>query len=123
MRSKYRERLPQLDGALFLTDGGLETTLAFHEGWDLPCFAAFVLLDRYVPMAIAAGEGFLLKSRPRAQSGGRRRPACRDALGQDYPRRHRLMHGEHVGSVTSTVDSPIRQRFGPSGDGSIPARR
>jgi hypothetical protein len=45
MRAKYRERLPQLDGGLFLTDGGLETTLVFHDGWDLPCFAAFVLLD------------------------------------------------------------------------------
>ena len=45
MRAKYRERLPQLDGGLFLTDGGLETTLVFHEGWDLPCFAAFVLLN------------------------------------------------------------------------------
>ena len=76
MRSKYRERLPQLDGGLFLTDGGLETTLAFHEGWDLPCFAAFVLLDRYVPMAIAAGEGFILESPTwRAIRTGRRRPA------------------------------------------------
>jgi hypothetical protein len=27
MRAKYRKRLPQLDGGLFLTDGGLETTL------------------------------------------------------------------------------------------------
>ena len=27
-----------------LTDGGLETTLLFHEGFDLPCFAAFPLL-------------------------------------------------------------------------------
>jgi hypothetical protein len=27
-----------------LTDGGLETTLIFHEGVDLPEFAAFVLL-------------------------------------------------------------------------------
>ena len=75
MQAKYRERLPQLDGGLFLSDGGLETTLVFHEGWDLPCFAAFVLLDsargrkalrdyfdRYVPMAIAAGEGFILES-------------------------------------------------------------
>jgi homocysteine S-methyltransferase len=74
-RAKYRDQLPQLDGALFLTDGGLETTLIFHEGWELPCFAAFVLLDsergrkalsdyfdRYVPMAIAAGAGFILES-------------------------------------------------------------
>jgi homocysteine S-methyltransferase len=74
-RAKYRNRLPQLDGRLFLTDGGLETTLIFHEGFDLPCFAAFVLLDtdrgrkalrdyfdRYVPMAIAGGAGFILES-------------------------------------------------------------
>lgn len=29
---------------MFLTDGGLETTLVFLEGFDLPCFAAFPLL-------------------------------------------------------------------------------
>ncbi len=37
-------QLPQLQGGLFLTDGGLETTLIFHEGQDLPYFAAFHLL-------------------------------------------------------------------------------
>lgn len=42
---KYRRQLPQLDGGLFLTDGGLETTLIFHEGWDLPMFQAFTLLE------------------------------------------------------------------------------
>lgn len=30
---------------LFLADGGLETTLVFHDGIDLPDFAAFPLLD------------------------------------------------------------------------------
>ena len=29
---------------LFLTDGGIETTLIFHQGLELPHFAAFVLL-------------------------------------------------------------------------------
>ena len=38
-------RLPQEDGGLFITDGGMETTLIFHEGLDLPDFASFVLLD------------------------------------------------------------------------------
>jgi homocysteine S-methyltransferase len=28
----------------WLTDGGLETELLFHDGRDLPCFAAFPLL-------------------------------------------------------------------------------
>jgi hypothetical protein len=30
--AKYRDRLPQVGGRLFLTDGGIETTLIFHEG-------------------------------------------------------------------------------------------
>lgn len=36
--------LPQLQGGNFLTDGGLETTLVFLEGIDLPSFAAFPLI-------------------------------------------------------------------------------
>lgn len=40
-----RATLPQLEHRPFLTDGGLETTLIFHEGVDLPSFAAFVLLE------------------------------------------------------------------------------
>jgi homocysteine S-methyltransferase len=35
---------PPQNGAVFLTDGGLETTLVFLEGVNLPCFAAFPLL-------------------------------------------------------------------------------
>jgi S-methylmethionine-dependent homocysteine/selenocysteine methylase len=42
--SKYRHRLPQLGQALFATDGGLETTLIFHDNLPLPHFAAFDLL-------------------------------------------------------------------------------
>ena len=41
---KLRDDLPQLSGDLFLTDGGLETTLIFQDGFDLPEFAAFNLL-------------------------------------------------------------------------------
>ena len=43
--AKYRDQLPQLSGDLFLSDGGLETTLIFHEGFELPEFAAFTLLE------------------------------------------------------------------------------
>ena len=42
--AKYRNALPQLSGDFFLTDGGIETTLIFHEKLDLPDFAAFDLL-------------------------------------------------------------------------------
>ncbi len=37
--------LPQVDGPTFITDGGMETVLIFHEGLELPDFASFVLLD------------------------------------------------------------------------------
>ena len=41
---KYRNNLPQLSDKPFLTDGGVETTLMFHNNIDLPCFAAFSVL-------------------------------------------------------------------------------
>jgi homocysteine S-methyltransferase len=40
-----RLSLPQLGGDLFLTDAGLETSLIFYDGVDLPCFATYPLLD------------------------------------------------------------------------------
>lgn len=42
--TRYRNALPQMKGGVFLTDGGLETTLVFHEGIELPCFASFPLI-------------------------------------------------------------------------------
>lgn len=39
----HRRSLPQLQGDFFLTDGGIETTLVFLDGIDLPDFAAFTL--------------------------------------------------------------------------------
>jgi len=44
--ARYRDALPQLELPAFLTDGGLETTLIFHDGLDLPHFAAYDLLRR-----------------------------------------------------------------------------
>jgi homocysteine S-methyltransferase len=44
--AKYRTRLPQLAGEIFLTDGGMETTLIFDQGLELAYFAAFDLLNR-----------------------------------------------------------------------------
>ena len=42
--AKYRTDLPQLAQSTFMTDGGLETTLIFKEGINLPHFASFDLL-------------------------------------------------------------------------------
>jgi S-methylmethionine-dependent homocysteine/selenocysteine methylase len=53
--SQYRQNLPQIADRLFITDGGIETTLIFHEGLELPDFAAFDLFRR------AGGREALLK--------------------------------------------------------------
>jgi len=71
----HRARLPQLDGGLFVTDGGIETTLIFHDGLDLPEFAAFHLLrddegtaalrryyEPYAELARQRGAGLVLES-------------------------------------------------------------
>jgi S-methylmethionine-dependent homocysteine/selenocysteine methylase len=73
--SQYRQHLPQLEGRLFLTDGGIETCLIFHDGFELPYFAVFDLLrrpegraalkayyERYLAIATADEVGFILES-------------------------------------------------------------
>ena len=73
--ARYREALPQLGGGLFLTDGGLETSMIALEGMDLPEFAAFPLLAdtrgeaalrryfrSYVAIARRHGAGLILES-------------------------------------------------------------
>jgi len=73
--SKYRNNLPQLSNENFLTDGGLETTLVFKHGYDLPEFAAFDLFKHqegfntlktyyrpYIHMALENRVNFILES-------------------------------------------------------------
>jgi S-methylmethionine-dependent homocysteine/selenocysteine methylase len=48
---KYRNHLPQLSGRLFLTDGGIETSLIYLQGFELPYFAAFDLLKNDAGLA------------------------------------------------------------------------
>jgi S-methylmethionine-dependent homocysteine/selenocysteine methylase len=73
--ARYRRHLPQLGDKIFLTDGGIETTLIFHDGLDLPYFAAFDLLRRdqgvaalehyfrrHAGIARDQGVGFILES-------------------------------------------------------------
>jgi len=40
--TKSKTTLPNESADLFLTDGGLETTLVFLEGFELPYFAALI---------------------------------------------------------------------------------
>lgn len=67
--------LPGIGNGSFLTDGGIETSLIFHQGIDLPHFAAVTLLQTregrkalktyyrpYLDVAAKAGTGFVLES-------------------------------------------------------------
>ena len=64
-----------LEGCRWVTDGGLETDLLFHQGADLPQFAAFPLVDddagrallldylaEYAAVAAAAEAGLVLET-------------------------------------------------------------
>jgi S-methylmethionine-dependent homocysteine/selenocysteine methylase len=74
--ARYRGNLPQLAGpTVILSDSGMETDLIFHEGFDLPLFAAFTMLGdnvrtaalrnyyrRHIDVARDAHVGFLLEA-------------------------------------------------------------
>ncbi len=76
MASTYRGTLPQLTSKTpFLTEGGIETTLVYKYGYDLPQFAAFPLLaaangkqtlhDCYIPfvdLALESKTGIVLET-------------------------------------------------------------
>jgi S-methylmethionine-dependent homocysteine/selenocysteine methylase len=131
-RSEKQIRLPQLDGSLFLTDGGLETTLIFHEGWDLPIGEAFVLMetkkgraalrhyfDRYVPLAVRLGSGFVLES-----PTWRANPEWAAKIGYDRERLAKinaaaieLMHEIRAHYVKTGIPLVVSGCIGPRGDG------
>lgn len=75
MMKMNNNNLPQLSGKMFLTDGGLETSLIFDHGLDLPHFASFpLILDldhrhlirdyfvKYIEISKKNRLGFILES-------------------------------------------------------------
>ena len=137
-RAKYRHSLPQLSDRLFLTDGGIETTLVFLDGIELPYFAAFDLLktrranarsaiiSRVTSrIATAHGAGFVLESptwRANADWGGKLGySAGRARRGQPQVDR---ADGRAARRGTRPARSPmvISGCVGPRGDGYDPGR-
>lgn len=133
----HRHRLPQLDAARpFLADGGLETTLIFHRGLDLPCFAAFDLLkddsgreelrtyfERYVALAREREVGFVLDT-----VTWRANPDWAARLGYapddlDAANRAAVALAEEIRAAGETEATPIviNGVIGPRGDGYDPA--
>lgn len=135
IKAKYRTSLPQLDGRLFLTDGGMETSLVFHEGWELPMFASFVLLeseagraaltryfDTYLNFAIEQKAGFILES-----ATWRANPDWGAKLGYSLDDLARVnfdgiafMRDMRARHETAFSPMPISGCIGPRGDGYQP---
>src|SRR3954471_24430369 len=123
-------RPPTPGGPLYLTDGGLETTLIFHAGIELPCFAAIGLLAHdegraalrayfkpYLAIARDAGAGFVLDTatwRASPDWGARLgySPAALDAANRDAVA---FAHELRVSSGAAGV--LVNGVLGPRGDG------
>jgi len=134
---RYRSALPQLAGSLFLTDGGIETTLIFHEGLVLPDFAAFHLLQTeageaalrkyfrtYAEIAQRFGTGLILESATwRANADwGTKLGYTAEALAAANRRAIHLLEEIRSGYETEHTPIVISGCVGPRGDGYVPDR-
>src|SRR5215213_243845 len=130
---RHRTSLPQLEGDLFLTDGGLETSLIFHQGVDLPEFAAFVLLEDhagleqlrryyepYLALARESGAGFVLETPTwRANPGWAARLSV-SAQKLDALNRRAIALMEELRASAGQAPVVISGCVGPEGDGYQP---
>jgi S-methylmethionine-dependent homocysteine/selenocysteine methylase len=134
---RHQSRLPQLDGGVFLTDGGIETTLIFQDGLQLPYFAAFDLLKtelgtealynyyaRYAAMARDHRLGFVLESPTwRASSDwGDKLGYSAAALAAVNARSITLMQKLREAFANDASAFVISGCVGPRGDGYDPGR-
>jgi S-methylmethionine-dependent homocysteine/selenocysteine methylase len=129
--SLYRDALPHLeDDRLFIADGGLETTLIFHRGIDLPCFAAFDLLkddggreelrayfEPYFAIARDRGVGLVLDT-----ATWRANPDWAGQLGYsldqlDEANRQAVAFAEELRAAAGDTPVVINGVVGPRGDG------
>lgn len=130
--AKYRHDLPMGKGKQFLLDGGLETTLVFLDGIDLPCFASYPLIAetsgrtrlrdyyrQYANIAIKANAGFIFES-----VGWRANPDWGAELGHNAEdlaavnrESIRLMDELRAQLETDTSPMVLSGCIGPRGDG------
>jgi S-methylmethionine-dependent homocysteine/selenocysteine methylase len=133
--ARYRRGLPQLSGDPFLTDGGLETTLIFHDGIDLPCFAAIEALKHekgrealrsyfrtYAALAKEHGLGFVLESCTwrAGPAWGEKLGYTADALAEANHAAIRLLRDVRDEFGTGRSPMAISGCIGPRGDGYSP---
>jgi homocysteine S-methyltransferase len=133
--AKYRAALPQLSERPFLTDSGLETTLLFHDGVELPFMAAIALhatedgerrlrdyFIRHIEIARASGAGFVLESASwRASTDwGEKLGLSKERLADLNRRSIALLVSLRDEFETKQCPMPISGNIGPRGDGYFP---
>jgi len=136
--AKYRTALPQLAESTFLTDGGLETTLIFNQGIDLPYFASFDLLmnvdgrkvlreyyQNYIAISKANCKGFILEA-----ATWRANPDWIEKIGYsfdqiDFINKTAIKELEIIRNNHEKEDfkMPISACIGPRGDGYSPKNK
>jgi len=136
--AKYRTALPQLTESTFLTDGGLETTLIFNQGIDLPHFASFDLLmnedgrkvlqkyyQNYIAISKPNCKGFLLEA-----ATWRANPDWIEKMGyslnqMDFINRTAIQDLEIIRNnhEKENFKMPISACIGPRGDGYSPKNK
>lgn len=135
--AKYRSKLPQLGGELFLSDGGIETSLIFLDGIELPYFAAFDLLKTkegrqslrkyyrpYLELAKSRGLGFVLESPTwrASKDWGEKLGYSADEIAKINRRAIDLMVELRDAYETRTSPIVISGCIGPRGDGYDPGK-
>jgi len=133
--ARYREELPQLGGELFLADGGIETTLIFLEGLEVPHFAAFHLLRDakgakallgyfrgYARLAAELGTGLILESATwrASRDWGRKLGYSGDELATANRRAIQMLEQVRRECDDTSVTAVISGCLGPRGDGYVP---
>lgn len=136
--TRYRSSLPQLTPHPFLTDGGIETTLIYHDGLTLPDFAAFDLLRsvdghaalqryfaQYAGIARRYGCGLVLESATWRASADWGRRLGYSAAQLVVVNRAAIELLEEIRADYATPDTPIiiSGCVGPRGDGYVPSSR
>ncbi len=134
--AKYRNSLPQMSSDFFLTDGGIETTLIFLEGLDLPYFAAFHLFQTqegenalrkyfrtYAQLAQKRRSGLVLETATwRASSDwGDKLGYTADELNEVNRKCVALLEELRAEYEAPDVPIVISGCIGPRGDGYVPA--
>ena len=133
--AKYRNALAQSQGRFFLTDGGIETTLIFLDGQELPYFAAFHLLktpsgteslkkyyQTYAELAKTHQSGLVLETATwrASKDWGDRLGYTTEELAEANRRCVDLL--EEIRDEYESAETPIviSGCIGPRGDGYVP---